>query len=165
MNILKWLLRPVPPVGEECGATSPAVLTRATTRWGIMYQLIPRLPPYGSVSSEKLNRIVCDITTFYSWGTGVPACFPERHIVDYWQYQSTKNGSMELAVIWGNSDFGCFDFSCSDFSHIDAIRFTFSQRRILGLSTRESESPKLSRILGCSLGWKCYSIYTLEYRE
>ncbi len=32
----------------------------------------------------------------------------------------------------------------------DAVRFENLHPRILGLSTRESESPKLSRILGCS---------------
>ncbi len=34
----------------------------------------------------------------------------------------------------------------------DAVRFENLHPRILGLSTRESESPKLSWILGCSLG-------------
>ncbi len=34
----------------------------------------------------------------------------------------------------------------------DAVRFENLHPRILRLSTRESESPKLSQILGCSLG-------------
>ncbi len=51
--------------------------------------------------------------------------FPEWKVLSF-----EKNSSMELAVIWGNSDFSCSDFSCFDFSHSDFSHF-FHQKFLL----------------------------------
>ncbi len=53
-----------------------------------------------------------------------------------------KKSSMELAVIWGNSDFGCsdvscFDLGCSDFSHSDFGHFFLI--KILTFFTQHSQ--------------------------
>ncbi len=64
-----------------------------------------------------------------------------------WTHLETRRFDREVSRLYEDSGISL--------SGIDAIRFTFSR----------PENPRAPSFLGCSLGWKCCSIYTLGYRE
>ncbi len=117
--------------GDCCGK-STCVLINAETVHGVIlllsgtYKLLQRIP----LCTISLKTISHPFQWF--WRPTFFHVLQHRHHhslfnillvilkqILYSPLKSTKNSVTELAVIWGNSDFGCSDFSQSDFGHSD----------------------------------------------
>ena len=96
-------------------------LTADGSRWNVPATL-PWITPCLNIN--------CKIVTFFfsqevkPKGCCASFCVPNKNATH-------KNSSMELAAIWGNSDFGCFDFGHSDFCRSDFSPFFFLNQQFL----------------------------------